>query len=102
MLQEPSVRRGDALAQPDPRPPAEIAQPARIHELARRTVRLARVERDAAAEPDCLADEFGELEDAELLAGSHIDRPGLMIVLEDVDERRGAVVDMHHLAQRLA
>src|ERR1044072_6015290 len=55
------------------RPPPHRDQPRRIHQLARRAVRLARVETDMALEADHAHDDLGQLADAHVMADADVD-----------------------------
>src|SRR5262245_66693831 len=68
VLDEPAIALGYATAQRDARGPAEGAHARDVLELARRSVRLARIEFDAARVPHDVADQLRQLTDRHVLA----------------------------------
>ena len=102
MCEIPGVGVGDPRFEADARPPAQRRKPRAAHQLARRPVRLARIDRDRPAVADRLGDELGELADRQVLARADVDRRRRGIDLQHERQRVGAVVDMEKLATRRA
>src|SRR6185503_1949395 len=73
MLQEPAVGVSDALAERHRVSPTQRAQTPDVEQLARRAVRLRRVEYQVGIGMDDLAHHFSELPNGEVLAGADVD-----------------------------
>ena len=99
MGEEPEVGVGDALLQRDVRRPAHRVESRRTHELARRAVGLGAVVNDFPGEAHDAADEARELKDAEFVAGADIDVAGIGVILQQEDQRIGAIVRVEEFAQ---
>ena len=72
MLGVPSVCRGDAVAEGNPRPPPQGMNTGDVEELARRAFGLARVEANRSAVSDDVTDQLGQLADREVLADADV------------------------------
>ncbi len=97
---ERAIGIGQALAEADPRLPAEPAQLFPAHELAWRAVRPARVGDDFPVEADDLRHKVRELLDGDVLPGADVDVLVLRVRLHDEEERIGAVVDVQEFPPR--
>src|SRR5258708_31827857 len=75
-MQKILVRSGDPGFEIDARSPAELAEPADIEQLARRSVGFALVEFERAAEADSARHRAGQV------------RNGLVLAASDIDERQ--------------
>src|SRR6266567_6082830 len=83
-MQKILVRRGDPGFQIDTRSPAELAKPADIEQLARRSVGLARVEFERAAKADHRRDRARKIRDGLVLAASDIDQREAVGALQEI------------------
>src|SRR5450756_2616846 len=106
VLQMPVVGAADALFEAHGGRPAEAAQAAHVHELARRAVGLGRVPLHGALVAHNALHESGELADREVLAAAHVEHAvgdlGGVHELEAEDDGAADVVDVQELAARHA
>src|SRR4051794_39717120 len=72
----PGISIGDALAQPDARPPAEGGEAGDVEELARGAVGLAAVELESAPKADHVGHDLRQLGDGEIRAGADVEEAG--------------------------
>ena len=83
----------ESFPQPDPGFPAEFRQLGAAHQLARRSIGLARIANDFAAEPDDVRDEGCQLENRQIRPRADIDVLVLGVDLHDVNEGIRAIVN---------
>src|SRR5713226_2372457 len=88
------VRRDDAGLQVDARSPAELAKPADIEQLARRSVGLALVEFERAAEADGARHRASQVRNGLVLAASDINKRQAVGSPKDLAKR--IVRKVHH------
>src|SRR5258708_31977691 len=90
------VGRGDPGLEIDPGRPPELAQPAGIEELPRRSVGLARVEFQRAAESDDSRHRAREVRDGAVFAASDVDEREVVGAAQNRVERIVRKVHHHH------
>ena len=104
VLPEPFVGAGETLLERHRGAPAEAAQAADVHQLARRAVGLRRVPGDLALVADHALHELGQLADRQVFAAAHVEQAvghaRRRDVLEGEDDRLADVVDVEELAPR--
>ena len=101
-LTKPIVGPRNAVAQRNLRPPVHRAELRHIEQLARCAVRLGRVKRQLAFEPDDIADQLRQLADRNIFAASDVHDLRRIMVLEQEHTRVGHVVDVQKFAPRIA
>src|SRR6266542_5128485 len=99
-LQVPPVRPIDSLAEPDPGPPPQPRQLRDVEELARRSVRLRRVEHGFPFEADHVGHDLRELADGDVLTDADVDDLWALVLTHQEDAGIGEVVGVEELPSR--
>src|SRR3954468_19633317 len=97
MLEKPLIGRRKPFAQADSMFPAERMKTADVEQLARRTVRLARIEAERRRRMDHISQGLGQLANREVLAGADVDVARLVVVVHQKHARVGKIVDVQEL-----
>ena len=100
MLYEIGIHALKPFAQRDRGAPAERIDARDVEQLARRAVRLRRVELDLARIADHVGDNPRELRDRDVLAGADIEELQVRIALHHEDAGIGEIVDREEFALR--
>ena len=94
---EPIVRQADAFAEVDFVFPAQVVQAADIQQLAGRAVRFGSVEYELRLRVYGVTNRLGQFADRQIDAGAHVDRTGLVVVLQQKQAGIGQIVNVQEL-----